>query len=75
MLPIGCFRLVVIPRVLGEEAMRTTFPCSQARRRFRRLLSLVAMGHSFVITKNGKEMCRLTRADADDHGTIPQRDA
>jgi antitoxin (DNA-binding transcriptional repressor) of toxin-antitoxin stability system len=44
--------------------MITTFSCSQARRRIRRLYALVAKGHSFVITKNGREMCRLMAAEA-----------
>lgn len=39
--------------------MRTTLPLSQARRRLRRLIALVATGQSFVITKNGREICRL----------------
>ena len=43
----------------GTSVMITTFACSQARRRLRRLLALVSLGHSFVITKNGREVCRL----------------
>ena len=39
--------------------MRTTLSFSQARRRIRRLFALVAKGHSFVITKNGRVICRL----------------
>ncbi|MNQ89831.1 hypothetical protein D3C85_1051490 [compost metagenome] len=39
--------------------MRTTFSCSQARRRLRRLFALVDQGHSFVITKNVRAICRL----------------
>jgi antitoxin (DNA-binding transcriptional repressor) of toxin-antitoxin stability system len=44
--------------------MLTTFTCSQARRRIRRLLVLIAQGHNFVITKNGREMCRLVAAES-----------
>lgn len=44
--------------------MTTTFSCTQARRRVRRLFALVAQGHSFVITKHGREMCRLMAAEA-----------
>lgn len=44
--------------------MLTTFTCSQARRRIRRLIALIAQGHNFVITKNGREMCRLMGAEA-----------
>jgi prevent-host-death family protein len=51
--------------------MLTTVSCSQARRRLRRLIALVAQGHSFVITKNGRAICRLEGAEAIqvDHGT------
>ncbi len=50
--------------------MLTTVSCSQARRRLRRLIALVAQGHSFVITKNGRAICRLEGAEAIqvDHG-------
>ncbi|POF41146.1 hypothetical protein B0D71_18085 [Pseudomonas laurylsulfativorans] len=44
--------------------MRTHVSCSQARRRLRRLLALVAQGHSFVITKNGREICWLEGTEA-----------
>lgn len=44
--------------------MLTTVSYSQARRRSRRLFVLVAQGHSFVITKSGREMCRLEGAEA-----------
>ncbi|MGH8384273.1 MAG: type II toxin-antitoxin system prevent-host-death family antitoxin [Pseudomonas sp.] len=44
--------------------MITILSCSQARRRIRRLLALVARGHSFVLTKNGREVCRLLGAEA-----------
>jgi len=39
--------------------MRSTIPLSQARRRIRRLIALVPTGQSFVITKDGREICRL----------------
>jgi len=44
--------------------MFTTISCSQARRRLRRLIALVAQGHSFVITKKGRAICRLEGAGA-----------
>ena len=44
--------------------MITTLSCSQARRRIRRLFALVARGHTFVITKNGREIYRLVNAEA-----------
>jgi prevent-host-death family protein len=47
--------------------MRTTFSKSQARRRMRRLLALVAQGHTFVITKHGKAVCRLMDAEAEEN--------
>lgn len=34
--------------------MMTIIPMSQARRRFRRIVALVAKGHVFVVTKDGK---------------------
>ncbi|WP_283188846.1 type II toxin-antitoxin system prevent-host-death family antitoxin [Pseudomonas sp. PMCC200344] len=43
--------------------MTTTLSVSQARRRLRRLIVLVVQGHTFVLTKNGKEMCRLVSAE------------
>ncbi|TPG75886.1 hypothetical protein EAH78_20370 [Pseudomonas arsenicoxydans] len=42
--------------------MLVTISCSKARRRMRRLLVLMAQGHIFVITKNGREMCQLMGA-------------
>jgi prevent-host-death family protein len=39
--------------------MLTTLSCSQARRRFRRLLAMVAQGHTVIITKHGKPMAQL----------------
>jgi antitoxin (DNA-binding transcriptional repressor) of toxin-antitoxin stability system len=47
--------------------MLTTVSCSQARRR---LIALVAQGHSLVITKNGRAFCRLEGIEAIqlDHG-------
>jgi len=36
--------------------MLTTIPLSQARRRLRRLVAVVAKGHAFIITKNGKPL-------------------
>nr|ELU0816310.1 type II toxin-antitoxin system Phd/YefM family antitoxin [Pseudomonas putida] len=32
---------------------------TQARRRFRRLMRLLQEGHSFVIIRNGKPVCKL----------------
>ena len=61
---IGCMTLRTHPHQRGTLAMITTFSCSQARRRIRRLFALVARGHSFVITKNGREICRLVYAEA-----------
>ncbi|PYD13589.1 hypothetical protein DND36_29695 [Pseudomonas savastanoi pv. glycinea] len=46
--------------------MRTSFPCNQARRRPRRLLALAALDHNFVITKNGRESCRLIGISAEE---------
>lgn len=37
---------------------------SQARRRFRRIMKLLQQGHSFVITRNGKQVCRLVPPEA-----------
>jgi antitoxin (DNA-binding transcriptional repressor) of toxin-antitoxin stability system len=48
--------------------MITTLSCSQARRRLRRLFVLVAQGKIFVITKNGREICRLVNAEAKEQG-------
>jgi antitoxin (DNA-binding transcriptional repressor) of toxin-antitoxin stability system len=42
--------------------MRTTYSKSQARRRLRRLLVLVEQGHTFVITRQGKAVCLLMKA-------------
>lgn len=39
--------------------MLTTIPMGQARRRLRRLVALVAKGHVFIITKNGKPLVLL----------------
>ncbi|MCS8129953.1 type II toxin-antitoxin system prevent-host-death family antitoxin [Pseudomonas aeruginosa] len=39
--------------------MLTIIPVSQARRRLRRLVALVAKGHTFIITKNGKPLVLL----------------
>lgn len=47
--------------------MLTTFSCSQARRRIRRLLAMVAQGHIFVITKNGKAVCLLVDAEVEEN--------
>ena len=43
--------------------MTTILSVSQARRRLRRLIALVVQGHTFVLTKNGKEMCRLVSTE------------
>ncbi|MGE1526475.1 type II toxin-antitoxin system Phd/YefM family antitoxin [Pseudomonas putida] len=39
--------------------MLTIIPMSQAHRRLRRLVALVAKGHTFIITKNGKPLVLL----------------
>lgn len=44
--------------------MHTIMSCSQARRRFRRLLALVEQGHTMVITRNGVAMCKMIRVEA-----------
>lgn len=44
--------------------MRTTYSKSQARRRMRRLLVLVAQGHTFVITQQGQAACLLVQVEA-----------
>lgn len=44
--------------------MNAVFTCSQARRRLRRLIALVATGHTFVITKNGRAMRQLGGVDS-----------
>lgn len=44
--------------------MRTTYSKSQARRRMRRLLVLVAQGPVFVITQQGKAACLLVQVEA-----------
>lgn len=43
--------------------MRTTYSKSQTRCRIRRLLVLVAQGHTFVITQQGKEVCLFVKAE------------
>jgi hypothetical protein len=48
----------------SASVMSTTFSCSHARRRLRRLFALVAQGQSFVIRKNGRVICRLEGAKA-----------
>lgn len=47
--------------------MLMTFTCSQARRRLRRLVALAAQGHTFVITKNGRPVCRLSAIQAEEY--------
>lgn len=37
---------------------------TQARRRFRRIMKLLQQRHSFVITRNGKPVCRLVPPEA-----------
>ncbi|MBF8700115.1 type II toxin-antitoxin system prevent-host-death family antitoxin [Pseudomonas plecoglossicida] len=37
---------------------------TQARRRFRRLMRLLQEGHSFVITRHGKPVCKLEPPEA-----------
>ncbi|AVD91472.1 MULTISPECIES: type II toxin-antitoxin system Phd/YefM family antitoxin [Pseudomonas] len=39
--------------------MVTVIPMSQARRRLRRIVALVAKGHVFVVTKNGKPLATI----------------
>ncbi|MNO29482.1 type II toxin-antitoxin system [compost metagenome] len=46
--------------------MLTIIPMSQARRRFRRLVTLVTKGHSFIITKNGKPLVLLDAPEPSD---------
>jgi len=46
--------------------MLTTIPISQARRRLRRLIALVAKGHTFIITKNGKPLVLLDAPEPPD---------
>lgn len=54
----------------GAKAMQTTtLSCSQARRRLRRLLALAALGHSFIITKNGRKMCLITSVTGGESAT------
>lgn len=47
--------------------MRTTYSKSQARRRMRRLLVLVAQGQTFVITQQGIAACLLVQVEAPGH--------
>lgn len=46
--------------------MLTTIPLSQARRRLRRLVALVAKEHAFIITKNGKPLVLLEAPEPSD---------
>jgi len=46
--------------------MLTTIPLSQARRRLRRLVALVAKGHTFIITLNGKPLVVLEAPEPSD---------
>lgn len=46
--------------------MLTTIPMGQARKRFRRLVALVAKGHTFIITKNGKPLVLLDAPEPSD---------
>jgi len=46
--------------------MLTTIPLCQARRRLRRLVALVAKGHSFIITQNGKPLVLLEAPEPSD---------
>jgi len=39
--------------------MVTVIPMSQARRRLRRIVALVAKGYVFVVTKNGKPLATI----------------
>lgn len=39
--------------------MVTVIPMSQARRRLRRIVALVAKGHVFVVTMNGKPLATI----------------
>ncbi|MFG0755441.1 type II toxin-antitoxin system Phd/YefM family antitoxin [Pseudomonas sp. TYF_14] len=43
--------------------MVTVIPMSQARRRLRRIVALVAKGHLFVVTKNGKPCVMIEEAE------------
>jgi len=44
----------------------TIIPMSQARRRLSRLVALVAKGHTFIITKNGKPLVLLKAPEPPD---------
>lgn len=46
--------------------MLTIIPMSQARRRLRRLVALVAKAHTFIITKNGKPLVLLDAPEPSD---------
>lgn len=46
--------------------MMQVLSVTQARRRFRRLMRLLQEGHSFVITKNGRPVCKLERLKPSD---------
>ncbi|TLP65169.1 Antitoxin [Pseudomonas putida] len=39
--------------------MEYVMSISQARRRFRRVLKLAEQGHTFILTRCGKAVCRL----------------
>lgn len=43
--------------------MVTVIPMSQARRRLKRIVALVAKGHVFVVTKNGKPCVMIEVAE------------
>ncbi|WP_110973212.1 type II toxin-antitoxin system Phd/YefM family antitoxin [Pseudomonas huaxiensis] len=40
---------------------------SQARRRLRRIVALVAKGHVFVVTKNGKPLATIEAPEDSEH--------
>lgn len=46
--------------------MLTIIPMSRARRRLRRLVALVAKGHTFIITQNGKPLVLLDAPEPSD---------
>ncbi|WP_425312880.1 type II toxin-antitoxin system Phd/YefM family antitoxin [Pseudomonas putida] len=57
----GRVRLEDVAEVMQkkEEVEMQVISVTQARRRFRRIMRLLQEGHSFVITRNGKPVCKL----------------
>ncbi|MFJ1338263.1 type II toxin-antitoxin system Phd/YefM family antitoxin [Pseudomonas caricapapayae] len=60
---LATFNSVYTFFAMGGFSMQV-ISATQARRRFRRVMKLLQEGHSYVITKNGKPVCKLVPPDA-----------